>query len=183
MATLGFLQITVIWNKVYDVIIYLYDVTNKILSRNSNYVIEVVMWPNFGNSSISMREVTETSIYKYLTRKTNFFEGCCWLKFNNGLEILHQCGKRVKTKSQKVLGANSYVCRSYRRKTGTVGGGPPLPVSWIGLNQQCCLLHLDSIVPRHVIFYMLVSIFLPRFICLISVITLSLSFSFSLQWQ
>ena len=127
LATLGLLQITVIWNKVYDVIIYLYDVTNKILSRNSNYVIEVVMWPNFGNSSISMREVIETSIYKYLTRKTNFFEGCCWLKFNNGLEILHQCGKRVKTKSQKVLGANSYVCRSYRRKTGTVGGGASPP--------------------------------------------------------
>ena len=29
-----------------------------------------------------------------------------------GLEITYECGKRVKTKSQKVLGANSYVCRS-----------------------------------------------------------------------
>ena len=28
-----------------------------------------------------------------------------------GLEILHQRGKTVKTKSQKVLGANCYVCR------------------------------------------------------------------------
>ena len=34
-----------------------------------------------------------------------------------GLEILHQFGKRIKTKSQKVCGANSYVCRSYRGKT------------------------------------------------------------------
>ena len=34
------------------------------------------------------------------------------------LEILHQRGKRVKTKSQKVLRANSYICRSYRGKTG-----------------------------------------------------------------
>ena len=34
------------------------------------------------------------------------------------LEILHESVKRVKTKSQKVLGANSYVCRSYREKTG-----------------------------------------------------------------
>ena len=33
------------------------------------------------------------------------------------LEILHQCSKRVKIKCQKVLGANSYVCRSYRGKT------------------------------------------------------------------
>ena len=32
------------------------------------------------------------------------------------LEILHQCPKRVKT-SEKISEANSYVCRSYRRKT------------------------------------------------------------------
>ena len=31
-----------------------------------------------------------------------------------GLEIVHQFAKRVKTKSQKISGANSYVCRSYR---------------------------------------------------------------------
>ena len=44
------------------------------------------------------------------------------------LEILHQCCKRVKTKSQKVLEANSYVCRSYRGKS--VRGSlfdPPTP--------------------------------------------------------
>ena len=35
-----------------------------------------------------------------------------------GLEILHQFNKRVKTKSQKVLGANSYVWRNCRGKTG-----------------------------------------------------------------
>ena len=34
-----------------------------------------------------------------------------------GLEILQQWGKRITTKSQKVLGANSYVCRSSRGKT------------------------------------------------------------------
>ena len=50
LATLGLLQIKVIWNKIYDVIMSLYDITNKILSRNSDYIIEVVMWPNFGNS-------------------------------------------------------------------------------------------------------------------------------------
>ena len=31
---------------------------------------------------------------------------------------LHHCGKRVKSKSQNVLRANSYICRSYRGKTG-----------------------------------------------------------------
>ena len=35
----------------------------------------------------------------------------------NDLEILHQCSKRVKTKSQKVLGANSYICSREKGKT------------------------------------------------------------------
>ena len=37
------------------------------------------------------------------------------------IEILHQWGKSVKTKSQKAFGGNSYVCRSYREKTGRGG--------------------------------------------------------------
>ena len=61
MATLGLLKIKVFWNKGYGPIIYVYDVTNKFLSRDSNYIVDVVMWPKFGNSSISMREVIITS--------------------------------------------------------------------------------------------------------------------------
>ena len=34
------------------------------------------------------------------------------------LKILPQCGNKVKTKTQKVLRANSYLCRSFRGKTG-----------------------------------------------------------------
>ena len=56
LATLGLLKIIVFWNKGYDVIISVHDVTSKILSRDSNYIVDVVMWPKFGNSSISMRE-------------------------------------------------------------------------------------------------------------------------------
>ena len=62
MATPGVLKITVFWNKGYDVIIRVDGVTNKILSHDSNYIIDVFMWPKFGNSSISMREVITTSI-------------------------------------------------------------------------------------------------------------------------
>ena len=36
------------------------------------------------------------------------------------LEILHQSVRGIEAKSQKVLGANTYVCRSYRGKTGRV---------------------------------------------------------------
>ena len=62
MATPGLLKITVFWNKGYDVIIYVYDVTNKILSCNSNYIVDVVMWQKFGNSNVSMTEVIIISI-------------------------------------------------------------------------------------------------------------------------
>ena len=57
----GLLKTKVFWNKGYDLIISAHDVTNKILSRDSNYIVDVVMWPKFGNSRISMREVAVTS--------------------------------------------------------------------------------------------------------------------------
>ena len=46
-ATSGLLKIRVFWNKGYDVIIFTHDVTNKILSRGSNYIIDVVKFNNF----------------------------------------------------------------------------------------------------------------------------------------
>ena len=75
MATPGFLKITVFWNKGYDVIISVDDVTNKILSRDSNYIVDVFMWPKFGNCSISMREVITTSVLSGFDKKNHFFWG------------------------------------------------------------------------------------------------------------
>ena len=43
MATLGLLEIKVLWNKVYDVTIPVYDITNKVFSRDFNYIVIVVM--------------------------------------------------------------------------------------------------------------------------------------------
>ena len=57
LAILGFLKIKVFWSKGYEVLIFAHDVTSKILSRDSNYILDVVMWPKFGNSSISVGEV------------------------------------------------------------------------------------------------------------------------------
>ena len=37
MATPVFAKIKVFWNKGYDIIIFVHDATNKILSRGSNY--------------------------------------------------------------------------------------------------------------------------------------------------
>ena len=62
MATPVLLTIKVFWNKGYDVIISVHEVTNKFLSRDSNYIVNPVMWPKFANCSISMRKVIITSI-------------------------------------------------------------------------------------------------------------------------
>ena len=44
--------------------------------------------------------------------------------------MLHQCGKKVTTKSQKVLGANSYICKSFKGKNWLRVGAflAPLPI-------------------------------------------------------
>ena len=55
LATLGLLKIKIFWNKGYGVIISVQDAAKTIIS-------DVVMWPKFGNYSISMIEVTITSI-------------------------------------------------------------------------------------------------------------------------
>ena len=59
----GLLKIKVFWNEVWlwghN---FLYDVPDIILTRYANYFVDVVMWPKFGNSSISMRVVIITSI-------------------------------------------------------------------------------------------------------------------------
>ena len=51
------------------------------------------MWPKFGNSSISMREVIIISILQGFDQKNCFFERWSWFKFNN-LELA--LGKNLK---------------------------------------------------------------------------------------
>ena len=62
MATPGLLKSKVFWKKGYDVIIAVHDVIKKILSRDSNYIIDLVMWPKSDNCSIFKRKVIITSI-------------------------------------------------------------------------------------------------------------------------
>ena len=64
LIALDLLKIKVFWNKGSDVLIYVHDVTNKILSRDANYIVDAVMWPKFVNSSISITELIITLIIK-----------------------------------------------------------------------------------------------------------------------
>ena len=83
LATLGLLKVKVFWNKDYDVIISVCDVTKKFLSRDLNYIVDVVCDQSLVTSAFLWEELSEPQFYKDLTRKTSFFEGCSWLKFNN----------------------------------------------------------------------------------------------------
>ena len=80
LATLGLLKIKVTWDNSYDVISFVHDVTNSILCY-SNYTVDVVILPKFGNSGIFMTSYNQ--FYKGFIRKTNYFEGCSLFKFNN----------------------------------------------------------------------------------------------------
>ena len=60
MATQDLLKIKVFWSKAYNAIISVHDITSKILSRDSNYVVDLVIWPKFVNPNISMNEVIIT---------------------------------------------------------------------------------------------------------------------------
>ena len=73
MATLGIFKIKVFRNQRRH---------QQILSCDSNYTVDVVLWPKFGKSSISMREVIITSILLRFDQENPFFEGQSWFKFN-----------------------------------------------------------------------------------------------------
>ena len=109
-ATRGLIKIKVFWSKGCDVIISVHDVTSKILSHDSNYIVDLVIWPKFANSNISMREAIITQFYKDLIRKYTFYEGWSWFEFNNlgltlamALKFYTSVAKELKLKL-KVLG-------------------------------------------------------------------------------
>ena len=66
-----------------------HGVTNEIFSSDSNYIVGLIIWPKFGNSNISMREVIITSILEGFDQKSHFFfEELSWFNFNNlGLAV------------------------------------------------------------------------------------------------
>ena len=62
IAALGLIQLKIFWNKSNDLKIFVYEVTKKKFLRDSNYIVDVVMWPKLGDCSISMGEVVITLV-------------------------------------------------------------------------------------------------------------------------
>ena len=137
----GLLKIKVFWNKIYDFIIPIHDVSNKIISRELNYIVHLFMWPKFGNCNISMRELITTSILQAFDQKNNFFEGRFWFKLNNlGLTL----GMALKFSTSAVKGLELKVrdrlrlLPSFVEVTGEKLVGKHSPPSWIGLKLCWC---------------------------------------------
>ena len=62
MAALALLKIKVFFKKGYDAIISVDEVSNKFLSGDSNFIVNVIMRSEFDNSSISVKVVIMTTI-------------------------------------------------------------------------------------------------------------------------
>ena len=83
MANRGLIKITTFWNKGHHVIIPDNDVTSKILSCDLSYIVHVSMWPSFLILAFLWETLSQPQFYKGLSKKTTFFEGWSWFKFNN----------------------------------------------------------------------------------------------------
>ena len=88
MATLGFLKITVFWNKGYDVVMSVYDVTNKIY-----HVTQIIlqMWSCLVTLAFLWEKLSQPQFCKDLTRNPPppgcffffFLGGGSWFRFND----------------------------------------------------------------------------------------------------
>ena len=66
----GLLKIKVLWNKGYDVIISVYDISKEILLRESNYVVDVVMLLKFGNCNFYERSYNNLNFMRIWPEKS-----------------------------------------------------------------------------------------------------------------
>ena len=131
-------------NKGYDVIILDYDVSNKNLSCDSTYIVYVVMWPNFCNSSISIREVNHNlNFIRIWPKKLLFLEEWSWFKFNSlglalgmTMKFYSSVAKGLKLKVREFCGQSpTFVEVTGERLVGEPSIPSPSP-SWIRINHQ-----------------------------------------------
>ena len=62
LPTVDLLKTKAFWYKGCDLVISVHDACKRLLSRYWNYIVNLVMWPKFGNCSITIREVIITLI-------------------------------------------------------------------------------------------------------------------------
>ena len=147
MATSGLLKITVFLNKGYDVVISVDDVTKKVLSRDSNYIVDVFSDQSLLTIAFLWEKLSRPQFYKDST-ENGFFEGWSGFKFNNlglalgtNLKVYTSVVKGLKLKVRKFWGLIPTLAEVTGEKLLEVGGlfGSPPPdthTSWIGLKGE-----------------------------------------------
>ena len=75
LPTLDLLKIKVFWNKGYEVISFVHDVTKRFVSRDWNYIVDVVMWSKLVNSSLHERGCHNLNYIRIWLEKPNVFRG------------------------------------------------------------------------------------------------------------
>ena len=143
MATPALRKIKIFWKKGYDVKMSVNDVTNKTLSRDSNSIADLVMWPKIGKSSISMRQFMNSFIS--IWPKNHFVVGWSWFKFNNlgltlgtNLKCCTSVAKGLKLKLREFWRLIPTFVEVRRGKLVGGGGAFHLSQSWIRLKGYCC---------------------------------------------
>ena len=125
---------------------FVHNLINKILSLYSICIIDVVMWPKTDKSNIPMRAVIiNSNLLGFYQKKNHFFGGLLLVLVSSSIIWnwhliwswhFTQYFKRFKTKSQEVLGANPWICRSYREKHGRVDLFTPI-ISMVNFIFSC----------------------------------------------
>ena len=122
MATLVLLKIKVFPSKDCDIIVFVDDVINRILSRDSDYVVDVVIWPNFGYYHFNERSCHNLNFMR-IWPKISLFWGValferqlCGTGIRYSLKSLRQFRKRVKLKVRKCGG----LIRTFVEITGEI---------------------------------------------------------------
>ena len=83
MATLGLIKIKVFWNNVYEVIISAHDFSKKFYHMPQIILLMLSCDQSLVTLAFLWEKLSQPQFYKDLTRKTAFFEGWSWFKFNN----------------------------------------------------------------------------------------------------
>ena len=110
MATLGLLKIKLFLNKDYDIIVSVHDVINNILSRDSYNLVDVVMWPNFGNNNFNERSYHNINFMRIWPDMSLFFGSFCFkvnylgLALGMALKSHASVAKGLKLKVRKCWG-------------------------------------------------------------------------------
>ena len=66
IATLGILRTKAFWNKDYNIIIFTDNVNNQIFPHDSNYTVDVVMWPYVIKTLFFIfRKAAEVALFLY----------------------------------------------------------------------------------------------------------------------